>query len=177
MNIICNNCVGGRIYQLLNIEYNNPFMWIRIYYDSYKTIISDFDNINFKDIRFDNYLGKDEKYNHILINNTNIEINYTHYIQNSKFDKPTKQEKSPDIYYNDIQTYTINKYLQRLKRMDYSDKRIFILSDAENIHLTDNDIKDFLSLNLTGLKILITNKEKYIKYNNFGNIPSKFLIL
>jgi uncharacterized protein (DUF1919 family) len=160
MNIICNNCVGGRLYQQLNVEYNNPFIWCRIYYKSFKKLICNFYTIDFHDIKYDDTYEIDNKRTHIILNNS-IELNYTHYIQNSKFDTPTKQNNGIDIYYNDIKSYTINKYLSRLNRMNIKDDNIFILIDAENVHLTIDDINDFLKLKLNGKKILVTHRNEF----------------
>lgn len=165
MNIICNDCVGGRLYQHLNKEYNNPFIWCRIYYNSFRKILCNFNNIDFYNIKYDDSYFTDGIKTHIILEN-DIEINYPHYIQNSKFSIPTKQNNNIDIYYNDIKTYTVNKYLSRLNRMNMADFKIFILNDKPQIHLSKDDILDFLNLKVDGVKILITNDDKYKNYND-----------
>ncbi len=169
MNIICNNCVGGRIYQQLNKQYNNPFIWNIIFYNSYKNLITLIDKINFTN--FSIKLKKEiirDKYACVLIDNL-VEVHYIHYIQNSKHKILTKQNNGVDIYFNDILSYTNDKYISRLNRMNINEN-IFILVDDEKVNLSDNDILDFLNLNLNGIKFLITNKDKYKDYNENTNI-------
>ena len=45
--IICNNCVGAEIYRMLGCQFDNPFMWNLIQWQSYFKLIEDFDNIDF----------------------------------------------------------------------------------------------------------------------------------
>lgn len=165
MNIICNNCVGGRIYQQLNKQYNNPFIWNIIFYDSYKNLITLIDKINFSNfnIKLKKQIIKD-KYAYVLIDNL-VEVHYIHYIQNSKHKIPTKQNNGVDIYFNDILSYTNDKYISRLSRMNINEN-IFILVDDEKVNLSDNDIIDFLHLKLNGIKFLVTNKDKYSNISN-----------
>lgn len=47
-----------------------------------------------------------------------------------------------------------------------SDFKIFILNDKPQIHLSKDDILDFLNLKVDGVKILITNDNKYKNYND-----------
>ena len=60
--IISNNCTGAGIFKQLKQEYNNPFMWNLIKWQSYFKLIEDFDNIDFTKIETridrDNALGK-----------------------------------------------------------------------------------------------------------------------
>ena len=35
MNIICNNCVGARLYEVTKQQFPNPFMWMSIDIDDY----------------------------------------------------------------------------------------------------------------------------------------------
>lgn len=37
--IICNNCVGAEIYKMLGCQFDNPFMWNLIEFDSYCRLI------------------------------------------------------------------------------------------------------------------------------------------
>ena len=169
MNIICNNCVGGRIYQQLNKQYSNPFIWNILFYDSYKNLITLIDKINFNN--FSIKLKKEiirDKYACILIDNL-IEVHYIHYIQNSKYNIPTKHNNGVDIYFNDILSYANDKYISRLNRMNINEN-IFILVDDEKVNLSDKDILDFIYLNLNGIKFFITNKDKYKDYNKNTNI-------
>lgn len=170
MNIICNNCVGARIYQQLRIAYNNPFIWCRIYYDSFRKIITNYNNINFTNFYFDDTYTKDGCKNHIIIDN-DIELNYTHYIQNSKYNTPTNVG-GLDIYYNNIKKYTIEKYEKRISRLTH-EKNICILCDYKNGKLTIDNILDFLNLNIDDVKILVTNRKYDLNYNKTNVLITK----
>ncbi len=157
MNIICTNCVGSRLYQELDIQYNNPFMWCIMSYDSFRILMTNFYNINFNEFRFTDENGISS----IVIDNK-IKVLYPHYLQDDLYDTPTKIEIGKydvrDVHYNDIRSYTIQKYKSRLNRMNIFDENVFVLVDSDNC-LTEEDVQDFLNTDIPHRKVLVTNKD------------------
>lgn len=47
MNIICNNCVGARLYEVQHKQFVNPFTWCIIPIDDFMNLILHFDEIDF----------------------------------------------------------------------------------------------------------------------------------
>ena len=45
-NIICNNCIGARLYEVSNLEFPNPVMWCATYYEDFIYFIKNYDNID-----------------------------------------------------------------------------------------------------------------------------------
>lgn len=155
MNIICNNCVGGRLYQLLNLPFNHPLVWCRIYYPYFKKLITNIRTLNYTKYKFVNKNGISQ----IILDDV-IELNFTHYKYDKSYEKPTKVGNL-DIMCNDIKKYTIEKYETRLKRFDISDNFCFVLTDLSNLKLTDDEIVDFLNFDTPYQKLCITNRKKY----------------
>lgn len=122
MNLISNNCLGAYTYQLLNMEYNNPFMWSTLTYNDMRNLIYNWDTINWFNttIHLANnlptvdstfykqhtyYLNIDRKFN----------IWYPHYRNSTTH--PTPTVIGIDVYHNEIWNYIIEKYVARVKRM------------------------------------------------------------
>lgn len=156
--IICNNCVGARLYEIKGIQFNNPFMWSLIWYDDFKKIILDLKDINYQKFSFNN----DDGISKIIIDDT-IEVKYIHYKQDERYDKPTKLEtNSLDIHYKDIKEYCCEKYIKRLQRMTFDSEFVFILVDDKKLSMTDDDINDFLNIPIPYQRICVTPRT-YIK--------------
>lgn len=115
MNIISNNCLGAYIYRdVLHSTYANPFMWCRIYPDSFIKLLSDFGNIDFKNIQMSN---DDLRMFYYTIDNK-IKIRWTHYLFNALYQKPT--HIGINVYYGGVWEYILLKYINRLFRMSCS---------------------------------------------------------
>ena len=157
MNIICSNCVGSRLYQELGIRYNNPFMWCRMNYDSFRILMTNFNSISFNEFRY----AKDNGISSIIIDNR-ITVPYPHYLQDDLYEIPTLIESGKydvrDVHYNDIKSFTIEKYKSRLGRMNVLDENVFVLVDNEKQFFTDEDIGDFLTTDIPHRKVLVTNR-------------------
>ena len=137
-SIICNTCVGARIYENTNRGFNNPFIWNIIKPSDFIYLSKNYGNINFQNIKqiydkINNMYG--------LRIDDKVNVYYPHYKYDKKYKNPTKI--GIDVYYCDIQTYIKTKYLNRLKRMH--EKPLFILDYDNNYGsvYTPNDVKIF----------------------------------
>ena len=112
MILISHNCLAGHLYKLIGQKYTCPFIWTVIDFNSMKTLITEWDKINFKNYK----LEKDNNWNFKIIIDNKVTAQYVHY----KFD-PTATvliKKGPgDICYNKIWEYIINRYEERVNRM------------------------------------------------------------
>lgn len=116
MNIICNNCVGARLYEVTKQQFPNPFMWMAIDYDDYIKLIENYDTIDLSNPKFEleTYKGNDYK-SVLIILNDDIKLHYIHYIQDDTKETPVK-ELNTNILYKDILSYAKNKWFNRLNR-------------------------------------------------------------
>ena len=120
MNIITNNCLGGHIYRdVLKIQYKNPFIWCFI--EPFFVFIKDYSNINFRNYRLEKLNGKLERFKIVI--EDKYELKFWHYW----FDKNCEilTIKDRDVYYNKIWEYIVEKYEERLSRMNPDDIRVF----------------------------------------------------
>lgn len=102
MNIISNNCLGGHLYRdFLNSEFENPFAWTVIDFNSMLYLVNNWYDINFKNYE----LVKDEKWNFSIIIDNNVKIQYVHYKFSPKATTITQTKPSTDIFYNKIWEY------------------------------------------------------------------------
>lgn len=172
MNLIGNTCVSSYITKcILREQFNNPFVWNIIKFDSCYNLVKYWDEIN-----FDNYtLTKDDRNNFMLFIDGKVKIRYIHY----KFDKtctvPTR--RNSDIYYNKIKEYIIQKYIDRLKRMrEHKESPTFIfvkpnggLPNSINEEFTLAQQEKLASLD-TPYKIIISFKHM-IKTDKLITVP------
>lgn len=125
MNIICNNCVGARLYETTGVQFNNPFMWSRTEHKHFINLVKNFEGIDLSNVEFslEYYNHKDKQNVHCDIDGK-IQTHFTHYIQDNNASEPTKS--GPDIMYENILKYSNEKYFSRLSRMNESP--IFVYS-------------------------------------------------
>ena len=143
MNIIAHNCIGARIYQELETEYKNPFIWSVIPPDDFLYLYNNFDNINFKNIKVLLEAGRNSC---VVSIDGKINIFFVHY----KYDKECLEpdlKSEMDIFYSGIKDYAKKKYLARLERM--IEKPVFIVSDREfperpNFNFKKNDLLKYI---------------------------------
>lgn len=127
MNIISQNCLAGYLYQQLNKEFNNPFVWTVIDFNSMKNLITKWNKIN-----FNNYsLIKNNNWDFSILIDNLVKIQYVHY----HFDKNRSNcvIKGHDVFYNKIWEYIIEKYETRLQRMNKNEYPLFILCNGKTL--------------------------------------------
>lgn len=162
MIFIASDCVGARMYEKLNLQFNNPFCWNRLSYKDFIFLADNLQKIDFNKINVNliNDPAKDKSNNVVGLVNIDNKINilYPHYIQNSKYDKPTKVDT--DVYYNKMNEYILEKYTTRLNRMNLNENICLILHhkvDREGFDITREDCIDFIHRKLPYPKILVTH--------------------
>lgn len=129
----------------MNVPYNNPFMWCAMRYDDIAAIIRNWGNINWDNIdlnpanllpveyklfdvsrRKSYYISVDNKFN----------ICYVHYRQSTTHSKPCVQ--GVDVYYNKIWEYVVDKYRDRVSRMQLNNERpVFYLMKTRMMGLSE----------------------------------------
>lgn len=167
MNLICNNCFTGFFQKKNNLRYETPFVWNRINPKDFIYLMEHFDTINFNDIELK--CNKDVKrYKELSVNmksfciiiENEVFVFYNHYKYRAEAKTPVIE--TPDVYYYRNFEYTLNKYNERLKRMDKTKTPIFIYhsnttnraNESENWKLIDKkeDLEKMID---------IANKKKY----------------
>lgn len=116
MNIICNTCVGARLYEVTKQQFPNQFMWMKISPDDFIKLINDYDTIDFQhpNIGLEKYLK--HSCDSILITLSNgVKLHYIHYIQDNLKLEPTRSQNI-NILFCDILGYAKTKWFKRLAR-------------------------------------------------------------
>ena len=130
MNIICNNCVGSRIYQYTNTKYNNQFIWSSIDINDFIYLINNYDIINFDNFKL---LYEDNEY-FIKIDNK-ILVSYPHYKKNLDnmeqiiVENENEEIEDRTLYSPNIEKYIISKYKERFERN--IEKPTFLIIDYD----------------------------------------------
>ncbi|WP_296864374.1 hypothetical protein [uncultured Methanobrevibacter sp.] len=176
MIFIASDCVGARMYEQLNMQFNNPFCWSRLSYHDFIFLANNLNDIDFNkiDINLINDPAKDKNKNMVGLIRIDNKINvlYPHYIQNSKYSHPTKN--NTDVYYNNITSYILEKYMSRLNRMNLNEDIYLILHhkiDRPGFDVTLNECKNFLRIKSKYTKILVTHERSLLsEQNNNTNI-------
>ena len=176
MNVICNSCVGARLYEYKNMQYANPFMWNIIPYDDFKYMI-----LNYKTIDFSKHKTELYTFNGKSISMTkfdsNINAYFIHYHQKDSI-KGTER-RNVDIYSNDIIGYTEEKVQKRTERLLASQEEpVFIFETRSRLYwgigYSQKDLDDFVNLDVPYKKILIT---EYDSFKDAPNLMNKTHIL
>ena len=147
MNIICNNCVGARLYEVTKQQFPNSFMWMLIMHKDYINFINEYDNLDLQNPKFELEIFNNDKRKSVLITLNNIKLHYIHYIQDESKEIPVK-EKSTNILYKDILSYAKNKWFSRLNRS--KEEPIFLFSFN---YFSKNDKNQYYSILEELLKI------------------------
>ena len=154
MNIICNNCVGARLYEVTKKQFPNPFMWMTIDYDDYIKLIENYDTIDLNNPKIELETYKYNDYKSVLITlNNDIKLHYIHYIQDNTKETPVK-ELNTNILYKNILTYAKNKWKNRLNRN--KEESVFLYS-FNYMHPDNQEYNIILNklINITNKKLII----------------------
>lgn len=172
MNLISNNCLGARFYQINNIDFNNPFMWNWIEPDHFENLVKNFNDIDLYNISAQlEYHRHDNEHKSVLITlEGGIEVHYIHHLYDPNVQ--IEEKKGIDIYSNKILNYCVNKYYTRLDRMKRTKEEPIFVYAMNTISETDtkwsNAVKDFVDMNRNDVYVLTYNSLR-IKYNRKTN--------
>ena len=167
MNIICNSCVGSRLYELCNQQFNNPFMWNVIPYHDFHNLILNYDNIDFS--KYDVGVFQQSETNRVsyAIFDSQVKTYYIHYHYDAKYKTLTK--KSIDVFSDNIISYTEEAIKRRLERMRSAGRPVFLFETRNrnryNGVYTESDIHDFIKLKTPYTKILLVNQQQFKDYS------------
>ncbi len=116
MNIICNNCIGARMYEVSKIQFPNPFMWNAINAYDFIKLMKDYEKIDLYNpkIELEQYLKQEHKSVLVTLSN-DVKLHFIHYMQDETKEQPIK-EKSTNILYKDIISYAKEKWYKRVDR-------------------------------------------------------------
>lgn len=159
MNIISTNCLGGFIYRdILNTSYKNPFIWTSFDFENFKILLSDYDKINFENVELYK-VGEGFSNNFNLRIDDKITLKNNHIFFAEKENKPLKRNNC--VFYNKPWEYIIEKYNNRIKRMD--DNLVIMIYDTK---LSQNEINEICSIcELKKYPALIITKKEIIETN------------
>lgn len=112
MVCISNNCLGGNLYKhVFKSEYTSPFIWSRITNPEFIFLLDNFKTIDFSSVHSEFYANEGC---YKLIVDGKIKILYPHYhVSNDD----TIRVEGEDVYYKNINDYTLEKYKSRLEKM------------------------------------------------------------
>ena len=171
MNVICNSCVGSRLYELKSEQFNNPFMWNVIPYSDFHNLIAGYDDINFNNYEVSLFQQSEDNQVAQTIFDSRVKTYYIHYHQDARYKQPTR--KSIDIFSDDIISYTTDAIERRLIRMQSAGRPIFLFETRNrnryNGIYTESDILDFINIKTPYTKVLLVNQTKFKDYPELLN--------
>ena len=141
-NFISNNCIGGRLYECLNEQYQNPFIWTIVMPNDFLYLVENYDKINFKNIKIEYGVFTNrpwKKYRYLIDNKVGL-VAY-HYEKDNNVEKPTKIDS--DLHIKDIEHYMV--------------------SNSYNLLTSNENIEKFLSIKTPYKKILLTRNKEFLK--------------
>lgn len=171
MNIICNNCVGARMYEILKMQFPNPFMWNAINAYDFIKLVEEYETINLNNpkIELEQYMGQEHRSVLITLDN-GIKLHFIHYMQDDTKKQPVK-EKNTNILYKDILLYATEKWRKRLLRNITSPVFMFSFNYMKKENPLYMDILQKLMKTKKNLIIIIHNSIET------GEVPSNIRII
>ena len=157
--IVSNNCLGARIYTLLNRQYDNPFMWCLISPYDYFTLMENFDSIDFTDvvprIQQDSPMNQNTNVVTLRIGGL-IDIPYVHHHE----DKDCDEVKTigVDKYYKNMRQYVCDAFSRRIKRM--SPDIIFLFEGTSDVY------SEFSKVKAQHKKVFVSNDKTLVGNND-----------
>ena len=176
MNLISNCCAGAYIYRdYLKIQYPNPFMWssIATYEDQYN-LIKYYHKINFRNvelIKFSDYIPitywKDFSTQYHFLMGLNVDNTFKVFWVHNYYDPTCKTPKNigGEVYYCRNYEYTLDKWNERIERMNLQESPIFVILTQRNHGLTHDDSVSLLNSFPDAHIIMITSWEDLLKHN------------
>lgn len=173
MLVIGNNCISSRLYEQLKLEFNNPFIWMVLTYDSVYYLMSNWNSMN-----FDKFVIEASKFKNntfVLIIDGKVELHFVHYVFDKNANTPFKEQKYTkdgawygNVRFKNIVSYIKEKYISRLNRMKAcSEEPVFLLRDevyAVN-NYSSKTMKD-LANHTSKYKRLIITRDRSITRND-----------
>ena len=141
MNLVGNSCVSAFIMRdCFKKEFNNPFCWAKIDFDSMYNLISKWDSINFENVEFikcDNY--------YTAIIDKLVKVQYIHYLEDN--DRKEITFEKTNVIGPNILDYVKAKYFSRLAKMKEPPTFLLAAGYWQEYYVNDNQIKKLLELN------------------------------
>ena len=160
MNLIGSCCISSHLLRLYGFGNTNPFAWTVIDFESFYTLLTDYDNIDWQNIEFSRgphpwrknvpvfYLTIDGK----------VKICFPHMLFDPNAKQPTK--RGADVFYCKIWELIVQKYQERLNKMLDAGKPSMFIAEWEERNYDESAFEKLLGLDLKYKVVVITYNEK-----------------
>ena len=129
MNLLSNCCLIGDFCEYKRIQYFTPFVWNTFFPDDIKTLIRNYDKIDFSKINLVKYNGS--KYYGLKIDNL-LTVYYIHYLYADHVGL-RRDNYLKEVTGRDIEKYIVNSYFRRLSRLNTKEKpKFFFITNRED---------------------------------------------
>lgn len=167
MNIVSNCCLGGYAYKdIFNTHFASPFIWCWMNTADVITLIENFKNIDFHNYEIEPESQLKEGACFRLKVDNKITITYSHYQLKKGINGIEKDENRHMVYGSKIWEYVVEKYEERLKRMENENKEpVFLICDNRNGCGTFNK-EQIEILSKSKYKVIFCSCYDYSSFNN-----------
>ena len=144
-------------------------MWCAILSDSMLSLIEKWDDIDFTNIQLLNgdwSKCSHKKYFKLQIDNL-IDVHYTHYIKDEQYDTPHVVDI--DVNYSNIENYIVEKYNERLSRMNMPPVFI-VLDEIPQYDYSHDNVHKLLELHTNYKIVCITRHKDLLDYSSDNHL-------
>ena len=168
MNLIGNCCISSYLLRKWGFGNTNPFTWVDMDFDSFYNLLTDYENINWKNIEMTHRLhpyNKSQKVFELTIDNK-VKLAFIHMLYDANAKCPIV--RGTDIYYCKIWEYIVQKYFEHLQIMLESNKEPIFVNEWEHLNYDETAFEKLLNTDLKYKVVVITYNIKFknIKKNN-----------
>lgn len=156
--VIGTNCCAANFYHnYLNTPFYSPFIWSVVPYESIIKLLNSWESVDWSDIELSPNPVRPLTVT-ITINHL-IQIHYVHYFYSQQHNTP--YSKGASIFYRHIFDYTLNKYIERVKRMLHygeMESPLFIIHEEDyNTNQCTNDLISIMTMSSNFKRYVITH--------------------
>ena len=123
------------MYKALNLPYQNPFIFTRIWADDFLKLLREFDTIDFENYILNTNSGRlvEEVENFHILLDDKIKIYFKHHRFRSTAN--SLEFSGPNMYYNKVWEYLIKKWDERIKNLfKNKSKKIIVLDNQKGCY-------------------------------------------
>ena len=161
MNLIGNCCISNFLLRLYGFGNTNPFTWVDMDFNSFYNLLTDYENINWKNIELSHRQHPYNKGQEVfeLTIDEKVKLTFIHMIYDPRATQPIV--RGSDVRYCKIWEYIVSKYQEHVKIMLENGKAPMFVHEWEHLDYDEAAFEKLLNTDLKYKVVVITYNQKF----------------